>query len=172
MSPAPGTIRCGRTHGPGVPGPRTDRSSSATDRRPVESEGRSHVGGEERQEPFHTGASTHGERPEHRAAEPDRPRAQGQCDEDVTPAPDPAVVVHLGPLADSGHDLGQRVEGRGGSIELASTMVRHDHSPRSVVDSPPSIVGGKDPFDDDGQLCHALQPIDDLPGLVRRRGSR
>src|SRR5262249_57637999 len=70
--------------------------------------------------------------------------------------------------ADGVDTLGQRHERRHSAVVSAAAVVRHDDGVRAILHSRLSILAIENTLDDDGELGGAAEPIDVLPGRVRR----
>ena len=94
----------------------------------------------------------------------DRLRAERERDEDVRPAPDPAVEVDLRPALDRVDDLLQHLDARRGPVQLAAAVVRHPDGVRTVIDREPGILGREDPLEDQRQRRPGADLVERVPG--------
>ena len=93
-----------------------------------------------------------------------RLRAERQRLQHVAAAADPAVDERLGAATDRVDHLGQRVERGRDAVQLPATVIRDDHSRRTVLAGELRVLGGEDPLDDERQAAHAAQPLQVAPG--------
>ena len=96
-----------------------------------------------------------------------RLRAEGERRGHVGAAPDAAVEQHLQPVADRVDDVGQRLDRRHRSVELAAAVVRDDDPGGAVLGGQDGVLGVEDALDDDGNRSGRDEPLQ--VGPVERR---
>ena len=108
-----------------------------------------------------------GETPERHPAGEHGLRAEGERRGHVGAAPDAAVEQHLQPVADRVDDVGQRLDRRHRSVELAATVIRDDDAGSPVLRGQDGILAVEDALDDDGHRNGGDEPLQVRP--VERR---
>ena len=91
---------------------------------------------------MHPPLATSHEAVEVRPPDEGSPGALGDGRDDVAAGQDAAVDVDLCSVADGLDDRGERLEGRGGPVELAPAVVRDDDRVGTGVDDGPRVLDG------------------------------
>src|SRR4051794_21883110 len=107
-----------------------------------------------------TGLSVSGEAPDVRAANADRPGAEGQRLEDLGAAAEASVDQDGEVAADGVDHFGEDVDGAATGLGGASAVVRDDHAVGAVLAGEDGVLRGVDAFEEELHLRQLLEATD------------
>src|SRR5262249_55713539 len=94
-----------------------------------------------------------------RAADEHGFRTETQSLDDIATAADAAIQEYLDPVTNGSQNFRQHTNGRGNTIKLTATMIRHDNTVDTPVRSTAGVFRRVHPFCDDRALPLFANPI-------------
>lgn len=95
--------------------------------------------------------------------------SQADCLDDIGAATNASVHQHLYPTVHGCYDFRQRSQASRNAVELASSVIRHDHGCSSFINRAVSVIAGKDALDDNRTSPNIVDPPQIFPSDRRAR---